>query len=118
MTTCSSASLERAPTSESPSCLTGCQTTRRSILVLPDGARGPGGSCFTEQNVDAPTGLWSTTGGILIVLVPDTATDITVEASDGTRRTATATSNLVVADRSDTVRYSVSGKQMTVAAAG
>jgi hypothetical protein len=54
----------------------------------------------------------------LIVLVPDTATDITVEASDGTRRTATATSNLVVADRSDTVRYSVSGKQMTVAAAG
>ena len=86
------------------------------IWVLPDGALGPGGSCFTEQDVKA-TSLWMTTGGILLVLVPDTATDITVQAPDGTRRPATATSNLVLAHRSDAVRYSVGGKRTTVTAA-
>lgn len=85
------------------------------IWVLPDGARGPGGSCFTEQDVKV-TNLWMTTGGILLVLVPDAATDITVSAPDGTRRRATATSNLVVAHRRDTVRYTVSGKRTTVTA--
>lgn len=88
------------------------------ISVLPDGALGPGGSCFTEQDVNAPTGLWNTVGGIFVVLVPDAATDISVQASDGIRRPATATSNLVVADRSDVVRYSVGGKEITVAAVG
>jgi hypothetical protein len=85
------------------------------IWVLPDGARGPGGSCFSEQDVKA-TNLWMTTGGILLVLVPDTATDITVVAPDGTQRRATATSNLVVAHRSDTVRYTASGKRTAVTA--
>ncbi len=85
------------------------------ISVMPDGALGPGYSCFTEQDVEA-TSLWSTVGDIFVVLVPDAATDISVQASDGTRRPAMATSNLVVADRSDIVRYSVGGKKMTVAA--
>jgi len=40
---------------------------------------------------------------------------ISGQAADGNRRPATATSNLVVAHRSDIVRYSVGGKQMTVA---
>jgi hypothetical protein len=87
------------------------------ISVMPDGAMGPGGSCFTEQDVEAGN-LWSTLGDILVVLVPDAATDISVQASDGIRRPATATSNLVVARRSDIVRYSVGGKEMTVAADG
>ena len=88
------------------------------IWVLFDGDQGPGGSCFTEQNVNATSGVWSTTGDVLIVLVPDAATDISIEDSDGTRRPATATSNLVAGDRGDTVRYSVSGKQVTVRADG
>jgi hypothetical protein len=86
------------------------------ISVMPDGALGPGGSCFTEQDVNA-TSLWNTLGDILVVLVPDAATDISVQAADGIRRPATATSNLVVAHRSDIVRYSVDGKKTTVAAA-
>jgi hypothetical protein len=85
------------------------------ISVMPDGALRPGGSCFTEQDVEA-TSLWSTVGDILVVLVPDAATDISVQSGDGIRRPATATSNLVVAHRSDIVRYSVSGKETTVAA--
>lgn len=87
------------------------------IWVLPDSARGPGGSCFSEQDVKA-TSLWMTTGGILLVLVPDTATDITVKAPDGARRPATATSNLVLAHRADTVRYTIGGKRTTVTATG
>jgi hypothetical protein len=87
------------------------------ISVMPDGALGPGGSCFTEQGVNA-TSLWNTLGDILVVLVPDAATDISVQAADGIRRPATATSNLVVAHRSDIVRYSVDGKETTVAADG
>jgi hypothetical protein len=87
------------------------------ISVLPNGALGPGGSCFTEQDVEAGS-LWNTVGDILVVLVPDAATDISVQAADGIRRPATATSNLVVAHRSDIVRYSVGGKATTVAADG
>jgi hypothetical protein len=83
------------------------------IAVMFDGDLGPGGSCFTVQNVKAQT-QWLTSGGILFVLVPDAATDISIETSDGTRRPTTATSNLVVAHPSDTVRYSVGGNTMTV----
>jgi len=86
------------------------------IVVMPDGALGPGGSCFTVQNVRGRS-LWLTTGGSLFVLVPDAATDISVETRDGTRRPATATSNLVVADASDTVRFSLGSKHLTVRAA-
>jgi hypothetical protein len=88
------------------------------IKVMPDGARGPGGSCFTEQDLNAMTSMWNSVGRILVVLVPDAATDISVQTSDGTRQPATATSNLVVADRSDIVRYSAGGKEITVAASG
>ena len=88
------------------------------ISVMSDGARSPGGSCFTEQDVTATTGLWNTVGDILVVLVPDAATDISVRTPDGVLRPATAASNLVVAGRSDTVRYSVDGKEFTVAANG
>jgi hypothetical protein len=84
------------------------------ISVMPAGALGPGGSCFTQQDVAAPTGLWSTVGDILVVLVPDAAADISVQAADGIRRPATATSNLVVARPSDIVRYSVGGKERIV----
>jgi hypothetical protein len=85
------------------------------ISVMHDGALGPGGGCFTEQDVNAGS-LWSTVGDILVVLVPDAATDISVQGADGIRRPAAATSNLVVAHRSDIVRYSVGGNEMTVAA--
>ena len=88
-------------------------STGGCIAVMFDGDRGPGGSCFTVQNVKART-QWFTNGGILFVLVPDAATDISIETSDGTRRPTTATSNLVVAHASDTVRYSVGGNTTTV----
>lgn len=84
------------------------------ISVMSNGALGPGGGCFTEQDVKAGS-LWSTVGDILVVLVPDAATNISVQASDGIRRPATANSNLVVAHRSDIVRYSVDDKEMAVA---
>jgi hypothetical protein len=83
------------------------------IRVLRDGALGPGGTCFTEQDLDA-TPLWYTNAGILVVLVPDMATDITIEAADGSRRPATATSNLVVAAHSDVVTYSMGEKIVKV----
>lgn len=85
------------------------------IAVMFDGDLGPGGSCFTAQDVKA-TSQWLTIGGKLFVLVPDAASDISVEIPDGGRRSTAATSNLVVADASDTVRYSVGGKTMAVAA--
>jgi hypothetical protein len=88
-------------------------STGGCIAVMPDGALGPGGSCFTVKHVKAQS-QWLTLGGILVVLVPDDATDISVETPDGTRRPTTATSNLVVAHASDTVRYSASGNTMTV----
>ena len=88
-------------------------STGGCIAVMFDGDLGPGGSCFTVQNVNARS-QWVTIGGILLVLVPDAATDISIETSDGTRRPTTATSNLVVAQPSDTVRYSVGGNATTV----
>jgi hypothetical protein len=88
-------------------------STGGCIAVMFDGDLGPGGSCFTVKNVRAGS-QWFTNGGILIVLVPDAATDISVETSDGTRRPTTAASNLVVAHPSDTVRYSVGGNTTTV----
>lgn len=84
------------------------------IDVLSDGALGPGGSCFTEADAKA-TNLWNTIGSILVVLVPDKATDITIKTADGTRRPGTAISNLVVADRSDTVSFAIDGKDIDVA---
>ncbi len=87
------------------------------ISVLPDGALGPGGGCFTAQDVKAG-GLWETVGDILVVLVPDAATGISVRAADGARRPATATGNLIVARRSDVVSYTVGGKKTTIAADG
>ncbi len=91
-------------------------STGGCIAVMPDaGALGPGGSCFTVQDVRAIE-QWLTTSGILVVLVPDAATDISVETPDGTRQPTTATSNLVVADPSDTVRYSVGEKEVSVTA--
>ena len=87
------------------------------IKVLPDGARGPGGMCFSEKDikaVKATTGMWNSLGGILVVLVPDAATDISIQPPDGVRRPATATSNLVVAHRSDVVRYSIGGNIVKV----
>lgn len=91
-------------------------STGGCIAVMSDGAQGPGGSCFTVRDVRA-TSQWLTTGGNLFVLVPDAAADLSIKTRDGTRRPGTATSNLVVADASDTVRYSVGGKTLTVRAA-
>ena len=83
------------------------------IEVLFAGDLGPGVSCFTAANAGR---LWMATGGILLVLVPDAATDISVEDRDGSRRPPTATSNLVAAHPSDTVRYSVGTERTTVKA--
>jgi hypothetical protein len=81
-----------------------------------DGDLGPGGTCFTAENVKAQS-QWLTAGGKLFVLVPDTASDITVETLDGERRPIKATNNLVVTGSSDTVRYSVGDMTRTVKAA-
>jgi hypothetical protein len=83
--------------------------------VMPDGARGPGGSCFTERDVNA-TSLWSTVGDILVILVADAATNISHPGSR--QHPATATINLVAADRSDIVRYSAGGTVTPVAPDG
>lgn len=88
-------------------------STGGCIAVMYDGDLGPGGMCFTERNVKAQT-QWLTNGGILFVLVPDAATDISIETTKGIRRSTTATSNLVVARPSDTVRYSVGDDTTTV----
>jgi hypothetical protein len=85
------------------------------IAVMFDGDLGPGGSCFTVRDIRAGT-QWLTTGGLLFVLVPDAATDISVQSRDGTRRPTTAASNLVVAEPSDTVRFSLAGQMVTVRA--
>jgi hypothetical protein len=90
-------------------------STGGCIAVMFDGNLGPGGSCFTVKNVKTRS-QWLTTGGKLLVLVPNAAMDISVETPDGTRRPTTATSNLVIARPSDIVRYSVGGKKMTVTA--
>jgi hypothetical protein len=82
-----------------------------------DGDLGPGGNRFTVQNAKAGS-PWLTSGGILFVLVPDATTDISIKTSGGTRRPTTATSNIVVAHPSDTVRYSVGGNKTTVTTSG
>jgi hypothetical protein len=90
-------------------------STGGCIAVMFDGDLGPGGSCFTVQNVDAGS-LRFTLSGLMVVLVPDEATDITLKTPDGARQPTTATSNLVIATPSDTVRYSAGGKTITVTA--
>jgi hypothetical protein len=85
------------------------------IRVLIEGDLGPAASCFTEQNLQAKP-IWNTVGGLLIVLVPDAATDITIEVRDGSRQRTAATNNLVVATTSDKVEYTVDGKIMKVQA--
>jgi hypothetical protein len=70
---------------------------------MPDGARGPGGSCFTERDVNA-TSLWSTVGDILVILVADAATNISIQAADSIRRRRPSTSSRLTAQTSSDTR--------------
>lgn len=69
---------------------------------------GPGGSCFTAAELLSGN-AWTTSRGLLLVAVPDGATDVTVRTEDGVPRRYRVTSNILTASSGDRYTYRLNG---------